>query len=185
VTVTAEHARQVWRDADCLHDQAAVERALDRMAGEITQALGESNPLLLCVMNGGLVAAGQLLTRLHFPLQVDYLHATRYRGDVEGAAELHWLVRPQIPLDGRDVLVIDDILDEGRTLAGILDYCRQHDAASVRSAVLVMKHHDRRDPRIHADFVGVEVEDRYVFGYGMDYKEYLRNVPGIYAVKGL
>lgn len=185
VTVTAEQALRVWQEADCLHDQSAVEAALDRMGREITEALAKRDPLVLCVMNGGLVAAGHLLTRLSFPLQVDYLHATRYRGDVEGAAELHWLVRPQLPLAGRTVLVIDDILDEGRTLAGILDYCRQHEAASVYSAVLVLKHHGRRDPRIQADFVGVEVDDHYVFGYGMDYKEYLRNAPGIYAVKGM
>ncbi len=185
MTITAEQAARVWREADCLHDRASVEQALDRLGREITQVLGDRNPLILCVMNGGLVAAGHLLTRLNFPLQVDYLHATRYRGDVEGAAELHWLVRPQFPLDGRTVLVIDDILDEGRTLSGILDYCHQHDAAAVYSAVLVLKRHDRRDPHIQADFVGVEVEDRYVFGYGMDYKEYLRNAAGIYAVNGM
>lgn len=185
MTVTAEQAAQVWREADCLFDQAAVEQALDRLADEITASLAERDPLILCVMNGGLVAAGHLLTRLGFPLQLDYLHATRYRGDVEGAAELHWLVRPQLSLQDRTVLVIDDILDEGRTLAGILDYCRQHDAASVYSAVLVRKRHERRDPHIRADFVGVDVDDRYVFGYGMDYREYLRNAPGIYAVKGL
>lgn len=185
MTVSAEHAARVWREADCLYDRARVEQALDRMGREITAALADRNPLILCVMTGGVVAAGHLLTRLDFPLQVDYLHATRYRGEVQGAAELHWLVRPQTPLEGRTVLVIDDILDEGRTLAGIQDYCRQHGAASVHSAVLVVKHHDRRDPHVHAEFVGVEVEDRYVFGYGMDYKEYLRNAPGIYAVKGM
>lgn len=185
MTVSAEHAAQVWREADCLHDQAQVEQALDRMAREIRETLAGQDPLVLCVMTGGVVAAGHLLTRLDFPLQVDYLHATRYRGSVQGAAELHWLVRPQTPLEGRAVLIIDDILDEGRTLAGILDYCQQHGAASVHSAVLVLKHHDRRDADIQADFVGVQVQDRYVFGYGMDYKEYLRNAPGIYAVKGL
>ncbi len=185
MAVSAEQAEQVWREADCLHDQASVEKALDRMAREITESLGARDPLVLCVMTGGVVAAGHLLTRLNFPLQVDYLHATRYRGDVKGAAELHWLVRPQTPLEGRAVLVVDDILDEGHTLAGIIDYCRQHGASSVHTAMLVLKNHDRRDPNMKADFVGVEVEDRYVFGYGMDYKEYLRNAPGIYAVKGM
>ncbi|MCG5509340.1 hypoxanthine-guanine phosphoribosyltransferase [Ectothiorhodospira lacustris] len=184
MSVTPEHVKQVLAEADCLVPREQVEAAMDRMAEAITRDLADGNPLILCVMTGGVVAAGHLLTRLHFPLQVDYLHATRYRGALTGGEELHWLVKPQTSLKDRTVLVLDDILDEGHTLAGILDYCRQEGAREVLSAALVLKHHDRRVPGLEADYLGVEVEDRYVFGYGMDYKEYLRNAPGIYAVKG-
>ena len=183
MSVTPEEAAQVFAEADCLVTGAEIDQALDRMAQAITDALAESNPLVICVMTGGLVAAGQLLTRLNFPLELDYLHATRYRGETSGGAEVHWLAEPRNSLEGRTVLLIDDILDEGHTLAAIQAYCRGNGAAEVHTAVLVDKLHDRKHPDAEADYVGVEVEDRYLFGSGMDYKEYWRNAPGIWAVK--
>ena len=179
-----EEVRRVLAAADRLHDRAAMEAALDRMAAAVAADLEDRNPLLLGVMVGGVVPLAGLLTRLRFPLEVDYLHATRYRGDTRGG-ELHWLARPRTPLAGRDVLVVDDILDEGVTLARILDACRAQGARAVHSAVLVHKRHGRKPELQRADYTGVEVEDRYVFGYGMDYRGYLRNADGIYAVQGL
>ncbi len=181
--VTAAEAAEVFSEADCLHTREAVEAALAHMASAINAELEGRDPLLLCIMNGGLVTAGKLLPRLSFPLQVDYLHATRYRGDTSGG-QVEWLVKPRTPLKDRCVLLVDDILDEGRTLAAIQAYCREAGAAAVYTAVLVDKLHERKHPGARADFIGLEVEDRYVFGFGMDYKEYLRNAPGIYAVKG-
>lgn len=181
MSVTAEQALEVYTHADCLHSQAEVEAALTRMAGEIAARLKGSNPLLLCTMTGGVVVTGQLLTRLDFPLQVDYLHATRYASGTQGGA-LQWNARPATALRDRVVLVLDDILDEGNTLAAILEYCKTEGAREVYSAVLVDKLHDRRCD-VRADFVGLTVPDRYVFGYGMDYKNYWRNAPGIFAVR--
>ncbi len=175
-----EHAVQVYEQADVLYTEAQVEGALDRMAEAITGALADQDPLLLCVMLGGLVPTGKLLSRLAFPLQLDYVHATRYEGTTQGG-ELRWVAEPQCDLNGRTVLLVDDILDEGHTLAAIHQACRTLGAARVQSAVLVEKRHARKAD-YQADFVGLEVEDRYVFGYGMDYKGYLRNAPGIYAV---
>jgi len=175
--------RQVRDQAERLYSQHQVEAALDRMAADITKAIGDSDPLLLCVMTGGLVAASELFTRLQFPVQLDYLHATRYQG-TRGGSELKWITRPAQTLQGRSVLVVDDILDEGLTLAAILGYCREQGASAVYSAVLVEKLHQRKASDLRADFVGVQVEDRYVFGYGMDYHGYWRNLRGIYAVAG-
>jgi hypoxanthine phosphoribosyltransferase len=169
--------------ADCLHDAGAVHQALDRMAADITDALGETLPVVLCVLTGGIIPAGHLLTRLQFPLESDYLHATRYRGETSGT-EVQWLSEPGIELQGRTVLLVDDILDEGHTLADIVNYCEQSGAEQVYSAVLVEKLHARRADGIRADFVGLQVEDRYVFGFGMDYKGYLRNLNGVYALCG-
>ena len=135
-------------------------------------------------MIGGIVPAGKLIPRLDFPLQTDYVHATRYRGDVRGR-KLHWLARPTQSLQGRTVLVVDDILDEGVTLGEILSDCRAAGAREVRSAVLVDKQIGIKPGLREADFAGLHVENRYVFGYGMDYRGYLRNARGIYAVKGL
>ncbi len=182
MSITKEHAQQVYEEADCLYTREQVEAAIIRMASEIRDQLGEKDPVVLCVLTGALIPSGMLLTHLDFPLEVDYIHATRYGGDTAGG-ELHWVVRPRTPLKDRVVLVIDDILDEGFTLEAILADCRATGAKEVYSAVLVEKLHERKNG-LRADFVGVEVEDRYVFGYGMDYKNYLRNAPGIFAVKG-
>jgi hypoxanthine phosphoribosyltransferase len=132
-------------------------------------------------MIGGIVTAGKLLTRLNFPLTIDYIHATRYRGKTRGA-ELQWVARPSESVVGREVLLIDDIFDEGLTLKALIDDCKQAGAAGVHTAVLVEKQCDKRCD-IEVDFLGLTVEDKYVFGYGMDYKGYLRNAAGIYAVR--
>jgi hypoxanthine phosphoribosyltransferase len=177
--------RHLMDNADCLISHEQVERALDRMAEEITRDLGDKLPVFYCVMNGGLITTGHLLTRLGFPLEVDYLHATRYRGGLRGG-ELFWRVSPEIPMAGRHVVIVDDILDEGATLAAILAYCREAGAASIATAVLVDKQHERKAVAgLKADYCSLEVADRFVFGFGMDIKGYWRNAPGIFAPKGL
>lgn len=183
--VDLEHIKRVYIESDLLFGQSEVEAAIDRMAHAITEQLMEADPVIFAVMNGGLVIAGQLLTRLNFPLEASYLHATRYRNTTSGH-ELEWKVPPMVAFKDRPVLIIDDILDEGHTLAAIIDYCRAEGASSVQSAVLIDKLHDRKARTdLKADYVGLEIEDRYVFGYGMDYQGYWRNAPGIFAVKGM
>jgi len=174
-----EAARAVLGRAELLHAPPAVEAALDAMAGAITHRAGDADPILMCIMNGGLVPSGLLLPRLHFPLRLDYLHATRYRGRTSGD-HLEWKKHHELPLNGETVLVVDDILDEGHTLQAILDYCHAQGAARVLSVVLVEKRR-RRSVTLQPDVVGLEVPDRYVFGYGMDYRGYWRNAPGIFA----
>ncbi len=180
-TITHDEAMRVLRAADLLCSEGEVQAALDRMAKAITETLGETDPVVLVVMNGALIPAGHLLTRLSFPFQIGYLHATRYRGGIRGG-ELHWIARPSIGVGGRTVLVIDDIFDEGITLKAIIADLARQQVKALFSAVLVNKVHDRKAPGLSVDFIGLDVPDRYVFGCGMDYKEYLRNLPGIYAV---
>lgn len=180
-----QHAAQVLAQAECIYSAAKLEHTLQQLAEQINAQLlplSEQQPVLLMpVMNGGLVLCGQLMTRLTFPLQVDYLHATRYRDKTRGS-DLHWKASPQQSLQGRTLLIVDDILDEGYTLQAVLEYCRQQGAAQVYSVVLVEKNHPRARADIKADFTGLTVEDRYVFGFGMDYKGYHRNLNGIYAL---
>jgi hypoxanthine phosphoribosyltransferase len=178
--VTAQQAWSVLQQADCLYTATQVEAALDTMAAAITQNLEGKDPLVVCVMNGGVIPFGKLLPRLQFPLQVDYIHATRYRGATSGG-QLHWIAGPSVPLRGRTVLLIDDILDEGLTLAAIEARFLDEGARNVQKAVLVTKQRSRKVP-VHVEYSGLDVPDRYVFGYGMDYKDYLRNAPGIYAL---
>ena len=166
--------------ADLIHDGSVLDAAISRLASEIDRTLAGSRAVLLTIMQGGLPFAGQLATRIAAPLLFDYVHATRYRGETSGG-ELIWLHRPRVSLAGETVLLVDDILDEGHTLSEVRQWCRDQGAARVLIAVLCRKPHGRGID-ITADFVGVEVPDRYVFGYGMDYHEQGRNLPAIYAL---
>lgn len=177
----AKQAWQVYQEAECLYDEAQIQQALEKMASEISAALADKNPLVLSVMNGGLITAGQLLPRCHFPLEMNYIHATRYNNTTEGGS-LEWLARPRVSLEGRTVLIVDDIHDVGATLEAIIEDCKNQGAAEVYSAVLINKLHDRK-VAMRADFVGLDIADRYIFGCGMDYHGYLRNLPAIYAIK--
>jgi hypoxanthine phosphoribosyltransferase len=179
-----DEIKQVRAEADCLVSAEGIEEALDRMAVAITERLGDAVPLVYTIMNGGLVLAGKILPRLDFPLEVAYLHATRYGHAMNGTL-LDWRVRPTQDLRGRTVLVLDDILDEGYTLLAVMEHLRNEGAAEVFSAVLVDKRHERKaQPGMRPDFRGLDLPDRFLFGCGMDYKGYWRNAPGIYALKG-
>ncbi|MEX0430548.1 hypoxanthine-guanine phosphoribosyltransferase [Spiribacter insolitus] len=180
VELTASELAGVMERAECLHDAKAIDAALDRLAEQITERLTGSRPLVLGVMTGAIVAMGRLLNRLDFPLEIDYVHATRYHKTTTGR-ELVWLARPQTPLRDRHVLLVDDILDEGHTFRGLIASCREEGAATVHTAVLADKPNPGRVPGLSADFVGLTVPERYVFGSGMDYKGYLRNIDAIYA----
>lgn len=181
--MTPQEARKIFQEADLLVPATDIQAALDRLAGEIGAALKDANPLVLTVMGGAVVFAGQLLPRLQFPLECDYLHATRY-GDVTTGGELAWVVEPRTPVQGRTVLVLDDILDEGITLAAIKARLLAQGATACHVAVLSEKELGKPKP-VTADFTGVRLPNRYVFGCGMDVKGAWRNLPAIYAVKGL
>ena len=174
--------QRVHNNAECLKSKIDINQALDKMASEITAKLQHENPLLLCVMVGGLIPAGHLATRLDFPLQMDYLHVSRYGKSTRGG-DLHWFVEPRADLKGRTVLIVEDILDGGLTLTAIIDYCQKQHAKAVYTAVVVDKIREREpDALKKADFTGMEVPDKFLYGFGLDYDEYMRNHFGIYAV---
>jgi hypoxanthine phosphoribosyltransferase len=151
------------------------------MAEEITAKLGETYPLVLSVMGGAVVFTGQLLPRLNFPLDFDYVHVSRY-GDKTHGGELVWKQAPKEDVQDRVVLVLDDILDEGHTMAAIRDKVMGMGAKEFYSGVFANKLIPKDKP-IAADFVGLDVPDRYVFGYGMDVRGAWRNLPAIHALK--
>lgn len=174
--------RQIQHEADLLYPSQQVDKAVEKMGREITGVLSDKDPVVLCLMIGGLVTTGKLLPLLEFPLQLEYVHATRYRGKTRGAS-IVWYRKPERALENRSVLIVDDILDQGITLAAVIEACQHHQAKEIYTAVLVDKQVHEKKALQHADFTGLLVPDRYVFGYGMDYKGYLRNATGIYAVK--
>ncbi|HVU82704.1 MAG TPA: hypoxanthine-guanine phosphoribosyltransferase [Rhodanobacteraceae bacterium] len=167
--------------AERLHDHAALEAAIARIGSDITRALDGERAVFLTVMNGGMFFAAPLALAIGCDLEFDYVHATRY-GDATVGRDVRWLHHPHVKLAGRTVILGDDILDEGHTLAALRDYCVAEGAKRVLIAVLCEKRHDRRVPGLQADFVGVELPDRYVFGYGLDYFGQGRNLPAIYAL---
>ena len=179
--VTEQEARTAFESAELIYDKHQVEQALDQMAASITADTKDENPILMCVMNGGMIPLGMLLPRLPFLLRVDYLHATRYRERTFGT-DLEWKQHNSLPLKGESVIVVDDILDEGYTLEAIKAHCLAAGARRVMTAVLVEKEHSR-GTEFEADYVGLMAPDRYLFGYGMDFKGYWRNADGIYAIQ--
>lgn len=172
---------EALQSAELLFDRSALEASVTRMAEQLDADYAGARPLFLTVMHGGMLFASLLALKMRTDLEFDYLHATRYRGKTRGAG-LTWLRHPQVPMLGRLVLLVDDILDEGQTLREVRKACLREGASDVRIAVLARKIHDRCVPDISADYIGVEVPDRYVFGFGMDYYEQGRNLPGIYAL---
>lgn len=168
--------------AELLFDRAALESVIVDMGRDIDAALDGERAVFLTVMNGALIFAGHLALAIRTDVEFDYVHATRYRGATSGS-ELHWLREPAVDLTGRTVLLVDDILDEGHTLNAVRDDCLRRGARRVLVVSLCTKQHDRLVDGIQADFNGVQLPDRYVFGFGMDYHEQGRNLPGIYALK--
>ncbi len=174
---------QVQNNADCLYSAEQLDSAIQTMVLAISEQLSDQNPLCLCVLNGAIVFTGKLLPLLAFPLHLDCVNATRYGSKTYGN-EIEWLYRPATSVVNRTILIIDDILDQGITLAAVKEDCLRRGAKKVFSAVLVNKRTGQEKP-IKADFIGVDADNRYLFGYGMDYKGYLRNAPGLFACNQL
>jgi len=173
---------EMYNKAKCLFTKREVEEALDNMATAINNEINDERPIFLCVLVGGIVPLGNLLTRLSFPLELDYAYASRYAGNTTGS-EIVWKIKPRAEMKGRTVVIVDDILDGGVTLATIRDYCIEQHAKKIYTAVLVDKQRPREVSNLqHADFTGLVVPDVWVVGYGLDYKEYMRNLPGIYVI---
>jgi hypoxanthine phosphoribosyltransferase len=179
--LTNQQARTLLEEAELIRSAEEVQAAVHAVAQAINVALGDQHPLVLSVMGGAVVFTGQLLPLLDFPLDFDYLHVSRYGNEKQGG-ELHWKVAPRENVHGKVVLVVDDILDEGQTLFAIRQRVMELGAVKFYSAVFADKVKGIDKP-IRADFVGMELPDRFVFGYGMDIHGAWRNLPSIYAVK--
>ena len=179
--LSKQAAQDTLTNAEIIFSEQAVQAALARMAQQISAAMSELHPLILSVMGGAVVFTGQLLPRLNFPLDFDYVHVSRY-GNSQQGGEMHWKVAPQENVRGRVILVVDDILDQGETLHAVKQRVMALGAASFYSAIFADKLNGKIKP-IKADFVGLEVPDRFVFGYGMDIHGAWRNLPAIYATK--
>lgn len=169
-------------DAELIADSGTVEQAYQRLAAALQQYIDRNDCILLGVMLGGMIPTVRLSTLLQGDYAMDYCQVTRYRGTEQGG-ELEWQQAPRASLEGRTVLLVDDIFDEGITLDYVVQACKKLGAEQVVSAVLVRKRHDRVATSYRPDFVGFEVADRYVFGCGMDYRHRWRHLNEIYALR--
>lgn len=179
--INGAQARAILDQAEVIVTADEVQAAVRRVAAAINGTLAEANPLVLSVMGGAVVFTGQLLPQLEFPLDFDYVHVSRY-GNSQQGGEMHWKVAPRETVKGRVVLVVDDILDEGETLAAVKQRVLALGATQFYSAIFADKRTGKVKP-IKADFVGLEVPNRFIFGYGMDIHGAWRNLPAIYATK--
>jgi hypoxanthine phosphoribosyltransferase len=180
--VKRDEALAILERAEPVCTAQAARAAVERVAGEITASVGGEFPMVLAVMGGAVVFAGQLLPLLAFPLEFRAIEVTRYANTTSGR-EVEWRLAPTQDVGGRTVLVLDDILDEGVTLAAVRAKLLGLGASRVLTAVFADKDIGREKP-IAADFVGVRVPDRYVFGFGMDAFGVWRNLPAVYALGG-
>lgn len=169
-------------NAELICSANELEKAIENIASEITSDFYDKNPLLLCVLTGGLHFTALLTRHLDFPWELDYLNASRYGQDTVGS-DITWYTKPKGSLANRHVILLDDIFDEGLTLEALNHYCLTERAASVNSAVMTNKNHQRKPAGYKPNYQGINLPDRYVFGCGLDYKGYWRGLPDIYALK--
>jgi hypoxanthine phosphoribosyltransferase len=178
-------ARELLSRAEELVSADTVQAAVSNVAAVLNQrfdtdATGEF-PLVLGVMGGAVVFTGHLLPQLSFPLEFDYIHVTRY-GDQDRGGEVVWKVIPRQNVAGRTIIVVDDILDEGETLAHVKQRLLDMGAAEVILAVFADKELGRAKP-VQADIVGLTIPNKFVVGFGMDAHGYWRNLPGLWVIK--
>jgi hypoxanthine phosphoribosyltransferase len=167
------------KNSTLLFSQNQIMTCIEKLATQLNKDYADKKVIFLTVMNGGMIFASDLSKLLDLDLQMDYVQVSRY-GVATHGGQLIWKSQPSINLEGKDVILVDDIFDEGYTLKAVDEWCIEKGAKSVKSVVLVSKLHNRGYADYKADYSGIEVEDLYIFGYGMDYQEKLRHLTDIY-----
>ena len=168
------------RKSSVIYSEIEIKTVIKNIADQVNQTIKTDDLYVLCVMNGALIFAGQLLPRLEKNIQYSYIHATRYAASLTGGP-IHWLVKPSKDIEGKTVLILDDILDEGITLREIVTTCEAMKAKAIYTAVLFDKDIVKEKSYI-PNFIGLKVPNRFVFGYGLDCKGLGRNLPHLYAL---
>lgn len=180
---TLQEVEQLKAQGQMVYSKTQVEKAISQVAAHMNSSLADKAPVFICVMNGALIFMGQLMTQLTFPLQINYVHASRYQGEIEAKPQIDWIAKPALSLQDRTVVIVEDILDTGLTMQLIQEYCQQQQAKQILTATLVDKQRPREVANLdHCDFTGLVTSDKFLYGYGLDYKGFLRNEPGIYEV---
>lgn len=146
------------------------------LAGQITADYQGQDLLLLCILKGGLLFLADLMRQIQLPLEIDFMAVSSYGNATESSGVVRILMDLETNIQGRNVLIVEDIIDTGRTLNYIIHNLRTRGPASVKICALLNKP-ARRELDIHVDYVGFEIPDKFVIGYGLDYGEIYRNLP--------
>ncbi|MFC3193462.1 hypoxanthine-guanine phosphoribosyltransferase [Marinicella sediminis] len=165
--------------SEILISESTIDQAINDLAAELNSDYADKEVAFLTIMNGGMIFASALSTRLNIDMEMDYLQLSRY-GKSKTGGQLVWKYQPEINLKNRHVILCDDIYDEGHTLEAAHNWCMKQGAQSTSSVVLVLKEHDRTYADYKPDYVALNIPDHYIFGYGMDLEEKLRQLPAIY-----
>mgnify|MGYP003646143212 CR=1 FL=1 len=179
--LSTQQLQEVRDSSDLIFSASQIQTAVENMGLELETRIRDKDAIFICVMNGGIIITSDLLRSIDCDVRLDYLQVARYRDKTVGGS-LHWLKEPQLSLENQTVVLVDDIYDEGYTMEELVSYCKRHGAKEVITAVLLLKRKSTPQVDLKPDIFGLEVNDRYVYGYGMDYKGYLRNVSAIYAI---
>lgn len=171
---------KILANAELLLAKEQIEQIFDRLSVQIKKEYEQKTPLILAVMKGGYFTASELIKRLNFPLELDYLEATRYGKNTSGAS-LRWLHQPETQIESRDVILVDDVFDQGITLAEISTHLLNSGVKSLKSLVLIEKQLEDRNIDFYPDYVGAKLPNKFLFGCGMDIGGFWRNLPEIYA----
>jgi hypoxanthine phosphoribosyltransferase len=161
-----------------LFDEPAIHRRLDDIAAQISNDYRERELTVIAVLHGSLMFVADLLRRIPLPLKLDCLSVASYHGKAQTSGEVIFKQITQPDVAGRDVLILDDILDSGRTLAAIRETLETAKPHSIRVCVLLSKK-KQRAREVDTDYIGFEIEDEFVVGYGLDFRERYRNLPYI------
>jgi len=165
-----------------LVSEAAIKRRLKKLGSDIADVYGEEEITVIAIINGAILFAADLLRVIPNPIRLDCVRVSSYKNGTTSQFKPQLLNGLQLDISNRHVLLIDDILDTGKTLSGVVEVIRKQDPASVRTCVLLDKI-GRREVEFSADFVGFEIPDRFVVGYGLDFAERYRNLPCIGILK--
>lgn len=176
-----ESLQTIHKDAECLFTEQSIQAGIMELANKLEARLFDKNPVFMSIMNGALFFTVDLLKQFNFPLQFDYLHLSRYQGKTQ-AADIVWHCHPKRSLDNRCVVLLDDIFDQGYSLQAAAEACHALGAQEIITVVLLKKHLENAKQLGEPDYFVFECPERYVFGYGMDYQHYFRNLSAIYAL---
>ena len=181
--ITPDFIKKVFDNSNILINREELEKIFTKISLDITDRHKKDNPIIVCLMKGGLFITSEISKRLHFPLQIDYVHASRYNNAYHGSDKINWIKEPHINPSDRTVILFDDILDQGLTLAAVKKYYETQNTKEILTAVMLDKKVERKNNGLlKADYTGVEVGNQFLFGFGLDYHGYLRNTPSIHAV---
>lgn len=167
-----------------LFPRAEIERQVQRLAGEISRDYGDREVLVVGVLKGSFLFFADLVRAIASPVVIDFVRLASYGSETVSSGIVEIRQDLEVPIRGKDVLIVEDIVDSGQTLETLFHRLLQREPHSLRVCTLIDKQ-GRREGSVGADYVGIAMEEGFIVGYGLDYDERYRNLPDIYLLEGV